>query len=147
MRGSLQSDGTHWRLRFLEKNSKRRDIPVNSSFEHYLLDYMHIAGIDEAPAGSPLFRSADGKSGRLNALHLSGGDIGRMVKRRLLAAGLPTHLSPHSFRVAVATDLLKQSVALEDVQFLLGHSDPRTTRLYDRRHREVTRNIVERIGI
>ena len=56
-------------------------------------------------------------------------------------------LSPHSFRVAVATNLLIQSVALEDVQFLLGHSDPRTTRLYDRRHREVTRNIVERIGI
>jgi hypothetical protein len=28
-----------------------------------------------------------------------------------------------------------------------GHSDPRTTRIYDRRRRKVTRNIVERISI
>jgi integrase len=38
-------------------------------------------------------------------------------------------------------------VPLEDVQELLGHADPRTTRLYDRRDRTVTRNVVERISI
>ena len=146
-RGSLQPDGTHYRLRFIEKNAKRRDIPVSSQFEGYLLGYLHAAGLADAPAGSPLFRTADGKSGRLTDRSLSGGDIGRLVKRRLAAAGLPTHLSPHSFRVAVATDLLQQAVPLEDVQFLLGHSDPRTTRLYDRRQRQVTRNIVERISV
>jgi len=32
------------------------------------------------------------------------------------------------------------------VQYLAGHSDLRTTRLYDRRSKEVTRNIVERIS-
>ena len=36
-------------------------------------------------------------------------------------------------------------VPLEDVQQLVGHADPRTTRLYDRRQRRITRNIVERI--
>ena len=46
-----------------------------------------------------------------------------------------------------ATDLLEQGVPMEDVQFLLGHADPRTTQLYDRRKRQVTRNIVERISI
>jgi hypothetical protein len=55
-------------------------------------------------------------------------DICRMVKRRLGDAGLPTHLSPHSFRVATVTDLLTQGVALKDVQYLAGHADPRTTR-------------------
>jgi integrase/recombinase XerD len=39
------------------------------------------------------------------------------------------------------------SVLWEDVQYLAGHSDPRTTRIYDRRRRKVTRNIVERISI
>ena len=63
------------------------------------------------------------------------------------AAGLPTHFSPHSFRVTTVTDLLEQNVPLEDVQYLAGHSDPRTTRIYDRRRRKVTRNIVERISI
>jgi site-specific recombinase XerD len=70
-----------------------------------------------------------------------------MVKRRMKDAGLPARLSPHSFRVATITDLLKQGVPLEDVQVLAGHADPRTTRLYDRRGRQVSRNIVERISI
>ena len=62
-------------------------------------------------------------------------------------AGLPARLSPHSFRVATITDLLNQGVSLEDVQFLAGHADPRTTRLYDRRQKKVSRNIVDRISI
>ena len=74
-------------------------------------------------------------------------DICYMMKRRLERAGLPDLLSPHSFRVATATDLLEQGVPLEDVQYLLGHSDPRITRLYDRREQKVTRNLVERISI
>ena len=36
---------------------------------------------------------------------------------------------------------------MEDVQYLVGHADPRTTRLYDRRRRGVTQNIVERISV
>ena len=50
-------------------------------------------------------------------------------------------------RLAGITDLLSQGVSLADVQNLAGHADPRTTRLYDRRGRRVTRNIVERISI
>jgi len=38
-------------------------------------------------------------------------------------------------------------VPLEDVQYLAGHRDPRSTRLYDRRQKQVTRNIVERISV
>ena len=49
--------------------------------------------------------------------------------------------------MATVTDLLEQNTPLEDVQYLAGHSDPRTTRIYDRRRRKVTRNIVERISI
>jgi site-specific recombinase XerD len=50
-------------------------------------------------------------------------------------------------RATTITDLLNQGVPLEDVQQLTGHADPRTTRVHDRRRREVTRNIVERISI
>ena len=60
---------------------------------------------------------------------------------------LPERLSPHSFRVAAITDLLTQGVPLEDVQHLAGHAEPRTTGLYDRRQKRVTRNIVERISL
>jgi integrase/recombinase XerD len=69
------------------------------------------------------------------------------TKRRLKDAGLPSRLSPHSFRVTAIADLLSQGVPLEDVQYLAGHTEPRTTSLYDRRKKKVTRNIVERIPI
>lgn len=70
-----------------------------------------------------------------------------MMKRRLAAAGMGTSYSPHSFRSCTATDLLLQGVTLEDVQYLLGHADPRVTQLYDRRQKQVARNIVERISV
>ena len=146
-RGSLQMDGTHYGLRFHEKNGKRRDIPVRADLEGFLLEYLAAAGLLDAPPATPLFRTADGKSGRLTANGLSGADVCRLVKRRLAAAGLPTHLSPHSFRVGIATGLLFQGIPLDEVQELLAHSDPRTTRLYDRRQRQVTRNLVERIPV
>ena len=68
-----------------------------------------------------------------------------MLKTRLAAAGLPTHLTPHSFRVMVVTALLSQNVPVEEVQHLVGHSHPSTTQLYDRRRRRINRSIVERI--
>jgi len=78
---------------------------------------------------------------------MTAGDMGRMVKRRIRDTGQPGRLSPHSFRVYVVTNLLEQGVPLANVQYLAGHADPRTTRLYDRRQHRVTRNIVERISI
>lgn len=71
-----------------------------------------------------------------------------VVVRVKLDAGLPARqLSCHSFRATTITDLLTQGVPLEEVQYLTGHADPRTTRLYDRRQTQVTRNIVERISV
>jgi len=78
---------------------------------------------------------------------MKGEDVARMIRRRMKAAGLPRNLTAHSFRVAAITDLIKQGVPIEDVQYLAGHADARTTRLYDRSERRVTRNIVERIGL
>jgi site-specific recombinase XerD len=51
------------------------------------------------------------------------------------------------YRVTTATGLMDQDVPLETVQQLLRHADPRTTRLYDWRQKQVTRNVVERISI
>lgn len=72
----------------------------------------------------------------------------RMAKRRFKNAGLPENvLTCHTFRATTIIELLDQGVPLEDMQHLAGHVAPRTTRLYGRRKREVTRNIVERISI
>ena len=139
-------DGTQYSLRFAEKGGKSRSIPVRHDLQMVILDYLNCLG--ETPAkDSPLFRTVAGRTGTLTNNSIRGIDICRMMKRRLDQSGLPTHLSPHSCRVATVTDLLIQGVSLEDVQYLAGHSDPRTTRLYDRRQKQVTRNTVERISI
>jgi integrase/recombinase XerD len=103
-----------------------------------------VAGQDDK---MPLFRAADGKRKRLTAAGYRAHSMRQMMKRRLDDAGLPHLFSSHSFRVTVVTDLLNQNVPLEDVRCLAGHSNPRTTQIYDRRRRRVTRNIVERISI
>ena len=146
-RGDLTEVDGEAQLRFSEKGGRSRQIPVRGDLEKILAAYLTAAGLEDAPADTPLFRAALGKTGRLGNGGLTAHDIARMMKRRLRDASLPPELSPHSFRVAVITDLLTQGVPLEDVQRLAGHADPRTTRLYDRRHRKVTRNIVERISI
>jgi site-specific recombinase XerD len=143
----LQHDGSQWCLRFTEKGGKSREIPVRHDLERFLLDYLASAGGQAGPGDRPLFRSAAGRTRRLTDNTFSAADACHMVKRRLRDARLPTRLSPHSFRVTTITDLLEQGVPLEDVQYLAGHEDPRTTRLYDRRKKRVTRNIVERISV
>lgn len=143
----LYDTGGQYCLRFLDKGGKSREIPVRHDLQGLLLAYIMAAGLDNAPTDSPLFRTTIRRSKVLTDRRLIGNDIGRMLKRRLRYAGLPTRLSPHSFRVTTVTDLLSQGVPLEEVQHLAGHADPRTTRLYDRRQRRVTRNIVERISI
>jgi site-specific recombinase XerD len=132
--GDYRDLGGHRALRFLEKGGKQREIPVHRSLERWLEAYLDSSGLRGAA-----------KSARLFCIQPH--TVRQMLKRRLRKAGLPALFSPHSFRVAVVTDLLRQNVPLEDVQYLVGHADPRTTQLYDRRQRQVTRGIVDRISL
>jgi site-specific recombinase XerD len=134
-------------LRFTEKGGKIREIPVRHDLRGFLVEYMHAASLNQADTQAPLFRTAVRRTKSLTDSGFSANDMARMFKRRLRDAGLSLRLSPHSIRVMAITDLLEQRVSLEDVQYLAGHADPRTTRLYDRRQRRVTRNIVERISV
>lgn len=143
----LYHAGNQWMLHFDEKGSKSREIPVRHDLQRFLFEYLDAAAIRDDDKESSLFRTAVRRERRLTGRGMTANDIGRMVKRRMADAGLSSRLSPHSFRVTTITDLLEQGVPLEDVQYLAGHSDPRTTRLYDRRQKKVTRNIVERISI
>ncbi len=143
----FQYDGEQYALRFHEKGGKSREIPVRLDLQRIILAYLDAAGLATEQKDRPLFRSTVRRTKQLTARPLTSKAIGELVKRRLKDAELPTRLSPHSFRVTAITDLLTQGVPLDDVQYLAGHASPRTTRLYDRRQKKVTRNIVERISI
>ena len=143
----LRDHGKHRTLQFSEKGGKSREIPVRHDLDEWIAAYFEGAGLTEAPKASPLFRAGRRRRSPLTERAMSPLAVQLMLKRRLKAAGLPEILSPHSFRVLVVTDLLSQNVPLEDVQYLAGHAHPRTTQIYDRRRRRVSRNLVERISV
>lgn len=145
--GDFQDEGTQYVMRLEEKGGKSREIPVRHDLEGFILAYVEAGGLAAEPRDRPLFRSLLRRTGQLTGNALTTKTICELVKRRLKDAGLPLRLSPHSFRVATLTDLLDQGVPFEDVQYLAGHAEPRTTSLYDRRKKKVTRNIMERISI
>ncbi len=139
------ASGENCALRFKEKGGKEREIPVRHDLERLIKRYLEIRGA--TAKSDPLFPSLFRRTQTFTNKHLHPNDIWSIVKKHLAKAGLSTDYSPHSFRVCTLTDLLKQDVPREDVQYLAGHADARTTALYDRRKKEVTRNIVERISI
>ena len=144
---NLSLRGTQYVFRFEEKNGKSREIPVRHDLHELLLSYQTIVAAEFRTSDCPIFITMFGRTGRPTGNPMTANDMSRMIDRRLKRAGLPSHLSAHSFRVATITNLLEQGVSLSDVQRLAGHSDPRTTRLYDRRSQKITRNLVERISI
>ena len=141
--GDFQYDGTQHHLRFLEKGGRDRRIPVRHDLEIFLQHYLTDV-LQGPPRHEPLFRAADSHGG-LSGRRLDRRRVWEMVKRRCRQIGLPDIFSPHGFRVAVINDLLSGGAALEDVQYLAGHADCRTTRTYSRQPQEVARNLVERI--
>jgi integrase/recombinase XerD len=145
--GDFQHDGQQYALRSLERGGKSREIPVRHDPEGFILSSVEVAGISGDGKESPLFRMGNGRTRKLSSKAMTSKRICELVKRRLKDTGLPARLSPRPIRVAAITDLLTQGIPLEDVQYMAGHAEPRTTRLYDRPQKKVTRNIVERIAI
>jgi integrase/recombinase XerD len=88
----LLRDSAAWSIRFSEKGGKRREILVRFDLQSDLQRYIHAAFLVEPASDSPLFPSSRGRSGVLSDMSMTVTDIGRMVKRRLRAAGLPTQL-------------------------------------------------------
>ena len=117
------------------KGSERRRIPLAAPT---------IAALDAYLAGrtdGPLLQT-EPLGGRDGGRPLDRRHAQRIIKRLATAAGLDKadRLSPHSLRHTAITAALDAGVPLRDVQDFAGHSDPRTTRRYDRARDNLDRN-------
>lgn len=104
------------------KGGKERVIPVPgeafASLRAYL-DERRQPGI----LAQPLFLNQRG--GRL-----SDRGVRKLLRRRLLEAGVGRHATPHTLRHSYATHLLDADVDLRSIQELLGHERLATTQRY-----------------
>jgi len=135
-------------VRLHEKGGKHHEMPCQHNLKEWLREYIEAAGIAEEKDG-PLFRTVDRKTRKLGSTRLDRQRAWAMVKRRTKKAGIETQgICNHTFRGTGITAYLENPEAkLEHAQQMAAHSDPKTTRLYDRRSDAVSMDEVERIGI
>jgi integrase/recombinase XerD len=115
---------------------------------HLLLkpQYIAAAGIAQDKKGS-LFRAAIGRTGKLSERSMSRVDAWYVVRRRARDAGIETAIGNHSFRAIGITDYLERGGDINIAKRMAGHSNVKTTELYDRRGDEVRFSEIERVGI
>lgn len=128
-------------LRLNEKRGKEHMVPVHHIAEEALDAYLVETGIK---GGDYLFQGIQAK--QLTGRGLSRVNVFDMIKVYAEKAGLrPEFVCCHSMRATGITTFLKNGGSLEDARQIANHADSRTTRLYDRRHQEVTVSEIERI--
>jgi site-specific recombinase XerD len=135
-----------WWLRLREKNGTVNQMPCHHKLEAYLDAYLDAAGIRH-DRKAPMLRAAIGRTGKLASRPLSRTDVSYMICRRADNANLVTAIGWHTFRATGITDYLTNGGKLEVAQRLAGHSNARTTGLYDRRNDDISLSEIERIGI
>jgi integrase/recombinase XerD len=140
------SQKKRWWLRLREKNGKVNEMPCHHKLEEYLDAYIKAACVADDRKG-PLFRAAIGKTKKLGAGAMSRTDVWYMVRRRAAGAGIETAIGCHTFRATGITDYLTNGGRIEVAQRMAGHSNAKTTGLYDRRNDDISVGEVERIGI
>jgi site-specific recombinase XerD len=140
-------------LRIVGKGRKRRSLPVIPAvyqrLDRYLRTRPHAADLLPALAGQPgsqkrpLFATSTGKP-------LDPKQVRRILLRCAKNAGLEgeviAQLTPHSTRATYATSNLAAGTPLRDVQYALGHEDPRTTEGYDRSDLQLDRHPSSRLA-
>ena len=146
--GDYYTQGRRSFFRLHEKGGRYNAVPAHHLAQEYLDAYVAAAGIGDDRTG-PLFRAcgASRKARTLSGAQMTRQAAIRMVKRRARQAGLPTEISPHSFRGTGITEYLRNGGELEVAARIAGHESTRTTQLYNRLQEEVSLDEIERIHI
>lgn len=127
------------RVRCLGKGSKERYVPLGRLAITWLHRYLDEARpqLETKRSGDVLFLNQRG-----NPLSRQG--FWKLIKDYGQAAGIRTHLTPHTLRHSFATHLLENGADLRAVQEMLGHQDISTTQIYTHVSRARLRPVYDR---
>lgn len=120
-------------LHFMRKGGEDLSLAVNPQTAQRIEEHLAAAGHRDDLDG-PLFRPMHNNGSSPAARrHLNPETIDRILRKYAAAVGLGAGYSAHSMRATFITTALDNGASLEDVQRDVGHVDPSTTKLYDRR--------------
>ncbi|HWB35941.1 MAG TPA: tyrosine-type recombinase/integrase [Rugosimonospora sp.] len=131
-------------LHVIGKGRRERDLPLPAP----VLDRLTAHISTRRAAGNLPTRTVGARGTEpllvgLNGRRLTRSTVQSMLTRLARKAGIgpiADQLTPHSLRHGYATDLLAAGVPVRDVQYALGHADPRTTERYDRARMDPARH-------
>jgi integrase/recombinase XerD len=109
------------------KGGKGRRIPVGAAACQWVGRYLRDARpqLVRKPSERHLFLSTRGHP-------LSRGDVAKIFRTIVRAAGLRIRVTPHTMRHTFATHMLRGKASLRHVQEMLGHALLSTTQIYTR---------------
>src|ERR1017187_2119536 len=87
-----------------EKGGKRHEMPAHHNLEEYMAAYIEAAGI-AGKKGTPLFRTAKGKTQQLTERGITQPEVYLMIRRRAGGAGIKTLIGCHTFRATGITGI------------------------------------------
>ena len=133
----FHTNGGYKSLHFIRKGGEDLSLALNPQTAQRIDEYLKAAGHSDDFDG-PLFRPVAADTPRKPPLteprrHLHAEAIDRILRKYAALAGLDRGYSAHSMRATFITTALDKGASLEDVQRDVGHADPSTTKLYDRR--------------
>ncbi len=122
---SLHLDDSSAYVRCLGKGGKERTIPVHANATRALDRYLSTArpALVKKRKQPALF--VNRRSDRLTRQ-----GFWLLLKNYGKAAGIKSHITPHTLRHSFATHLLRGGASIRDVQELLGHANVSTTQVY-----------------
>ncbi|MDP9383338.1 MAG: site-specific integrase [Chloroflexota bacterium] len=130
------------RLRLRGKGNKERDVYLDHISAAVLLDWRNLRG--DRPG--PLFLAIKKGNHLVYDQPLSYHAIYYIVQRRGREAGLRA-FSPHDLRRTAISNLLDTSDDLFAVSEVAGHSDPKTTKKYDRRGERAKQRVAATVDL
>jgi integrase len=147
------------KVRIQEKGhgKSKRTIGIHIEAAEAIREYVSVARLTSGPLFRARLNSRSKKLGKrriglttmyqLIQNYLS--RVPRAMKQTLLPDGselVACTYSPHSLRATTATLLLKSGIPLDEVQQLLGHKNPQTTQIYDKRVRQTSESASHKIS-
>lgn len=103
-------------FRVIGKGQEERSCFFSEYAKQNIVNYLN----SRADALEPLFISRENNRWSKEAIEV-------YVKNLIAKAGINKHITPHSFRHSVLTNLRREGARLEDLQLLAGHKDISTT--------------------